>query len=69
MLGFLAEQFVGQELLAYNNCYLESHLFFWETEKNGSAEVDYVTNYDGKVVPIEVKARKTGSLASLKQFM
>ena len=67
--GALSEQFVGQELIAYTDCYLDSHLFFWETEKNGSAEVDYVTNYDGKVVPIEVKAGKTGHLASLSQFM
>lgn len=67
--GSLAEQFVGQELLAYTDCYLDSHLFFWETEKSGSAEVDYVTNYYGKVVPIEVKAGKRGHFASLAQFM
>jgi uncharacterized protein len=67
--GVLAEQFVGQELLAYTDCYLDSHLFFWETEKSGSAEVDYVTNYYGKVVPIEVKAGKKGHLGSLSQFM
>lgn len=67
--GTLAEQFVGQELLAYTDCYLDSHLFFWETEKSGSAEVDYVTNYYGKVVPIEVKARKKGNFGSLMQFM
>lgn len=67
--GILAEQFVGQELLAYRDCYLESHLFFWETEKAGSAEVDYVTNYGGEIVPIEVKAGKKGRLVSLSQFM
>jgi uncharacterized protein len=67
--GDLAEQFVGQELLAYNDYYLDSHLFFWETEKGGSAQVDYVTNYHGKVVPIEVKAGKTKHLTSLGIFM
>ena len=67
--GTLAEQFVGQELLAYVDCYLEPHLFFWETEKTGSAEVDYVTNWFGKVFPIEVKAGKSGRLSSLNQFL
>lgn len=67
--GVLAEQFAGQELLAYVDPYMESHLFFWETEKQGSAEIDYVTNWHGKVVPIEVKAGKSMHLASLKQFM
>jgi uncharacterized protein len=67
--GTLAEQFVGQELLSYTDCYLDPHLFFWETEKGGSAQVDYVTNYYGKVVPIEVKAGKSGHFASLDQFM
>ena len=67
--GKLAEQFVGQELLAYTDCYLDFHLFFWKTEQSGSAEVDYMTNYHGKVVPIEVKAGKGRHLGSLAQFM
>ena len=68
--GTLAEQFVGQEWLAYADCYLEPHLFFWETEKKGSsAQVDYVTNLEGKIIPIEVKAGKTGHLGSLYQFL
>jgi predicted AAA+ superfamily ATPase len=67
--GALAEQFVGQELLAYGDCYLDSHLFFWETEKSGHAEVDFITNYHGRVVPIEVKAGKSGRLASLRLFL
>ncbi len=68
--GTLAEQFVGQELLAYEDCYLTSHLFFWETEKVGNtAEIDFVTNFHGKIVPIEVKAGKSGHLASLYQFL
>ena len=68
--GTLAEQFVGQEWLAYQDPYLDPHLFFWETEKQGNtAEVDYVTNLYGKIVPIEVKAGKSGHLASLHQFL
>jgi len=68
--GALAEQFVGQEILAYRNLYEEKQLYFWEREKaSSSAEVDYVINLDGKIVPIEVKAGKTGRLRSLQQFM
>ena len=68
--GALSEQFVGQEWLAYTDCYLEPHLFFWKSEKSGrSAEIDYVTNLDGKIIPIEVKAGKTGRLSSLHQFL
>ncbi len=67
--GTLAEQFVGQELLAYFDPYLDPHLFFWETEKSGTAEVDFLTTYYGKIVPIEVKAGKKGHLGSLHQFL
>ena len=67
--GELAEQFVGQEWLAYGDCYAESSLFFWETEKKGNAaEVDFITDLYGKIVPIEVKANQKGHLRSLAQF-
>lgn len=68
--GVLAEQFVAQELLAYADPYLDRHLFFWERAKKGStAEVDFIVNIAGQVIPIEVKAGKTGRLKSLQQFL
>ena len=68
--GSLAEQFVGQELIAYEKPYRRASLYYWEREKRGSeAEVDYVIETSGKIIPIEVKAGSTGSLRSLKQFM
>lgn len=68
--GALAEQFVGQELMAYQLPYIESQLYFWERDKPGSmAEVDYVLNIDENILPIEVKAGKTGSLRSLQLFL
>jgi uncharacterized protein len=68
--GAVAEQFVGQELLAYSAPYEDAALFFWFREKRGSqAEVDYLHSTDGVVIPVEVKAGKTGRLRSLKQFM
>lgn len=68
--GALAEQFVGQELLAYADFFREEKLFFWEREKHtSSAEVDYVITVDQHIIPIEVKAGAHGHLKSLTQFM
>ena len=40
--GAQAEQFVGQELLAYSDFYSNTSLYYWERDKKGSmAEVDY----------------------------
>jgi uncharacterized protein len=68
--GALAEQFVGQELLAHAGCYDERKLHFWEcAKKSSTAEVDYVVSVRGQVTGIEVKAGSTGRLRSLHQFM
>jgi hypothetical protein len=68
--GALAEQFVGQELIAYASAYEEANLYFWHREKRSSqAEVDYITTYGASIVPIEVKAGTTGRLKSLNLFM
>lgn len=68
--GLLAEQFVGQELLAYENPYMKSQLYYWDREKKDSmAEVDYVTQFGSQILPIEVKAGTTGSLKSMAQFL
>lgn len=68
--GALAEQFVGQELLAYGDFHISPQLYYWERDKKGSmAEVDYVIQSGPHVVPLEVKAGTTGSLKSLSQFL
>jgi len=68
--GIQAEQFCGQELLAYRKPYLQSELFYWDRQKpNSSAEVDYVIHVNDRILPIEVKAGKTGSLRSLQLFL
>lgn len=68
--GNLAEQFVGQELIAYAQPYTRAILYYWEREKKGSdAEVDYVIEAGSYVIPIEVKAGAKGRLKSLKQFI
>ena len=53
------EQFVGQELLAYLNPFQERQLYFWARDKkNSQAEVDFVIQHKGYIIPIEVKAGK-----------
>ncbi len=68
--GALAEQFVGQELLAYESNYEPRKLYYWEKDgKESSAEIDYLLAISGKVLPLEVKAGKRGKLKSLHSFM
>jgi predicted AAA+ superfamily ATPase len=68
--GAIAEQFVGQELLAYNSPFAEDELFYWAREEKGSqAEVDFVANFDTRIIPIEVKSGTTGRLKSMRMFM
>ena len=65
-----AEQFVGQELLTYSDCFQEHQLYFWQREKQTSdAEVDYVITVDEQIIPLEVKAGASGHLKSLRSFM
>jgi len=60
--GAMAEQFVGQEILAAQN----SSLYYWSRSAKGStAEVDYLTVIGGKIVPVEVKSGPAGRLRSL----
>lgn len=64
--GALAEQFVGQELLAATN----ADLFYWAREARGSsAEVDYLVDDGRRIVPVEVKSGSAGRLRSLHLLM
>ena len=68
--GAIAEQFVGQELLAYAQNYQKANLYYWEREQRSSnAEVDYITHVNSTILPLEVKAGTTGSLKSLQVFL
>ncbi len=68
--GVLAEQFAAQHL-AYRFKGLEPpDLYYWIREsKSANAEVDFVTSVGKTIVPIEVKAGKSGSIKSLQQFV
>ena len=69
-LGFMVEQFVAQHLFYQDEGVDEPHLEYWLREgKARNAEVDFLIERDLKVVPIEVKGKKSGALRSLHQFM
>jgi predicted AAA+ superfamily ATPase len=68
--GSLCEQFVGQHLLYSDEFFKKPELHYWVREaKSSSSEVDYVISVGTRVLPIEVKAGKTGRLKSLHQFV
>jgi len=64
--GQIAEQFVGQELIARERITGDGELYFWRrSEKSSTAEVDYLIVRDGEIIPVEVKSGTSGSLKSL----
>ncbi|MBM4310897.1 MAG: DUF4143 domain-containing protein [Deltaproteobacteria bacterium] len=66
--GAIAEQFVGQELLAAGGSE-NNKLYYWSRLKKGSsAEVDFVIARNGKIIPIEVKSGSAGRMRSLHVF-
>ncbi|QTA80898.1 DUF4143 [Desulfonema limicola] len=66
--GVLAEQFIGQHLIAVKN--QAPQLCYWVREgKSANAEVDYVISQGNLILPVEVKSGKSGSLKSLHQFV
>lgn len=68
--GPLAEQFVGQELLGMHRGKQVPELFYWLREgKSNNAEIDFVVPEQNTIIPIEVKAGKSGTLKSLHQFI
>lgn len=67
--GRIAEHLIGQELLA-SEISPGHRLLFWTREKKQSdAELDYLINHKGTVIPIEVKSGPVGKLRSLHQYI
>ena len=68
--GAVAEQFVGQHLQHLLAARVNRELTYWLREgRSNNAEVDYVAEFGGRIVPIEVKANRAGALKSLHQFV
>ena len=68
--GAVAEQFVGQELLAYQSPYSRPSLYYWvRAAKNSNAELDYLLQRGTTITPIEVKSGSVGKMKSMRIFM
>lgn len=67
--GRIAEHIVGQELLARTSSVMNKLQFWVREKKQSSAEIDYIFQHDGKLIPVEVKSGSVGKLRSLHQFM
>ncbi|OGJ88356.1 MAG: hypothetical protein A2268_05605 [Candidatus Raymondbacteria bacterium RifOxyA12_full_50_37] len=68
--GVAAEQFVGQELVAYATPFRQPELFYWGREEyNSRAEIDYIVQKEGKALPIEVKSGAPGRMKSMHLFL
>ena len=64
--GMLSEQFVAQQLISQT----DQQVFYWSrTESGASSEIDFVMVQEGKIIPIEVKSGKSGSLKSLHYLL
>ncbi len=68
--GSVVEAFVGQELLAYGQPLTKQAAFYWHKETGPTAaEIDYLVQCAGAVVPVEVKAGSGSTLRSLHHFL
>jgi predicted AAA+ superfamily ATPase len=68
--GAVAEQFTGQELIAIQSPYTKARLFYWGRQvKNSTAEIDYLFEKEGQVIPVEIKSGSTGRMKSLHIFI
>ncbi|MEI7422953.1 MAG: AAA family ATPase [Prolixibacteraceae bacterium] len=68
--GGVAEIFAGLEMIKYELPENRPQLYYWHREKRGStAEVDYLFNANGNILPVEVKSGTSGKMQSLNLFL
>ncbi len=61
--GALTEQYVHQQLNSSDN-----YVIYYWTSEGATSEIDFLLQYDGLVVPVEVKAEENLQAKSLKSF-
>ena len=67
--GQVAEQFIAQHIAFSGKSNKSPSLTYWLREgRSSNAEIDFVLQLGQSIVPVEVKAGKSGSLKSLLQF-
>jgi predicted AAA+ superfamily ATPase len=65
--GALTEQFVLQELKSLS---LDMRIYYWANDRRkGTAEVDFLVQHNGEIIPIEVKAEKNLQAKSLQAYI
>ena len=67
--GKIAEHIVGQEILASNYNILYALHFWVRDKKQSDAAIDFLYNFDGQMIPVEIKSGKSGKMRSLLQFL
>jgi len=68
--GAMAELSVCAALAVAGPEHRRPELYYWHREQRGAnAEVDYVTAWDGRIVPVEVKSGSRGAMQSLFLFL
>lgn len=67
--GMISEQFVGQSLL-YDQTNEKKSIYYWlRDQQSNKAEVDFLIEKGLQIIPIEVKAGRTGNIRSLVEFI
>lgn len=67
--GPMAEQYVGQQIRAFQSLVEDPSLYYWQRTGGRQGEIDYIVQHKAAVVPIEIKSGARGSMKSLHQFM
>lgn len=68
--GAVTEAFAGTELLAYSWPFERKELYYWIRENHAAkAEVDYIIEKNGEVIPVEIKSGGSNSLKSIDLFL
>jgi uncharacterized protein len=68
--GNIAEAFTGLEMIKYTNAYEKKPVYCRHSEKGGSsAEIDYLAEVQGHIIPVEIKSGSTGKKQSMYRFL
>ena len=68
--GQLTEIFAGSEIRKSKDPYSIDNLYYWHRQsKSSQAEVDYIIEKNGKIIPVEVKSSSGRKMKSMHLFM
>lgn len=67
--GALIPHLITQELISLNNSKATKPCFWVREKRQSQSELDLVYHYENKLIPIEIKSGKAGTLRSLHQYI